>query len=450
MKRLFIIAHCSLPTAYWLLIAYCLLPTAYCFSQTVLYNGGTTITNDVNSVIYVDGNITNDVGGTIHNTGDIYLTKNWTNNEPSGCLDPTTGTVILDGASTQTITGTSSTTFNNLDCRNGSKKVLDILTYVGGTTGVLMLKSSPFDLNTNTLTVTNPLPAAITRTTGYILSETADPPSGPGYGIVVWYIGNTGPGNTYTYPFGTISGSYIPFDFKIKTAGVQSGTGYMALATYPTAVSATPNNRPLPSGVSNLIDQSTNLEAAPLCADRYWITDASVYTTKPTADITFTYTDADWNTTGGSTNTIWEDSLRAWRWNGAQWLNPGVGTDVPSTNKVTATSINLFGPWTLKGVEPPPPPPCGEFFLPNAFSPNGDGKNEFFRPRNNCIASLDFRIYNRWGNPVYISTSPTDPGWDGSTPKGKDGNDGVYIYTLSATLSDGTHFDKKGTVTLVK
>jgi gliding motility-associated-like protein len=88
--------------------------------------------------------------------------------------------------------------------------------------------------------------------------------------------------------------------------------------------------------------------------------------------------------------------------------------------------------------------------LPTAFSPNGDGKNEYFKPRNNCIASLDFRIYNRWGNPVYISTSPLDPGWDGSTPKGKDSSDGVYVYILQATLSDGSHFDRKGTVTLVR
>jgi hypothetical protein len=110
----------------------------------------------------------------------------------------------------------------------------------------------------------------------------------------------------------------------------------MALATYPTAVNANPNNRPLPTNVSNLMDPSTNLEAAPLCADRFWITNALNYTTKPTADITFTYTDADWSTSGGSTNTIWEDSLRAWRWSGTQWQNPALGTDNPNVNNVTA------------------------------------------------------------------------------------------------------------------
>ena len=442
MKRLFLLVSCLLSTVYFSL------------AQTTLYNGGAIITNDVNSIIYVDGNITNAIGGLIHNKGDIYLTKDWTNQEPSGCLDPTTGTVILDGAATQTITGTESTRFNNLDCRKGSKKILDVLThitYVGGTTGVLMLKSSPFDLNANTLEVTNPLPAAITRTSGYIISETADSPSGPGYGKIEWQIGNNGPGKNYTFPFGTKSGAYIPFDFNLKIAGNQSSTGAMAVSTYPTNVTATPNNRPLPTGVSNLIDASkNNVEAAPVCTDRFWITTASNYISKPNADIIFTYADVDWNTSGGSTNKIWEDSLRAWRWSGAQWLNPALGTDNPGMNKVTVPAVNIFSQWTLKGVEPPPPPPCGEFFLPNAFSPNADGHNDYFKPRNNCIASLDFRIYNRWGNPVYISTSPLDPGWDGSTFKSKEGNEGVYIYILSATLSDGTHFDKKGTVTLLK
>lgn len=424
----------------------------FSFSQTVLYNGGAIITADAGSIIYVDGEIINDTNGLIHNQGDIYLTKNWINHDSSGCLDPTTGTVILDGASTQSISGTQPTTFNNLDCRQGSKKILDIDTYVGGNTGVLILKSSPFVLNSHTLICTNPLPAAITRTSGYIISETEPAPSGNGYGTVEWRIKNSATGNNYTYPFGTVPGSYIPFVFNVKTAGLQNTTGALAISTYPTSVTANPNNRPLPSGITDLSDISntTNPEAAALCVDRFWITEALNYTTVPTADVIFTYADAEWNTSGGSTNTIFEDSLRAWRWGGSQWLLPTLGTDNPALNQVLVPSVNAFSQWTLKGAEPPPPPPCGEFFIPNAFSPNSDGKNEFFRPRNNCIASLDFRIYNRWGNVVYVSTNPADPGWDGSTPKGKESNNGVYVYILQATLSDGTFFDKKGSVTLVK
>lgn len=94
---------------------------------------------------------------------------------------------------------------------------------------------------------------------------------------------------------------------------------------------------------------------------------------------------------------------------------------------------------------------CGEFFLPNAFSPNGDSKNDGFKPilQNNCIKDMELKIYNRWGNLVFETTDFTK-GWDGSTSKGKDGNEGVYVYDLKATMIDGTMVERKGTVNLLK
>lgn len=415
-------------------------------SQTVLYNGGTDITVDAGAIVYVDGDVNNSTTGAIHNKGDIYLTGNWINNAPSGCLDPTTGTVILDGGA-QTIMGGQITTFNNLDCRNGGTKTLNITTIVGGNTGVLSLNNCPFVLNSNKLIVTNPATGAITRTMGYIVSET-DPTAG--YGTIDWRIGNS-TGN-YTYPFGTVNGSYIPFLFNITTAGFQSTNGSIALATYPTLTSANPNNRPLPTGVTDLIDISKGMDASALCNDRYWIIDAFNYVTNPTANITFTYLDSEWDNSFGSTNTIVEDSLKAWRWNGVQWQLPAIGNANPTANIVTVNGVNTFSPWTLLGDEPLPPPPpipCGDFFLPNAFSPNADNKNDYFRPRNNCITAIDFRIYNRWGNLVFETTDVNTKGWNGSTPEGKDANEGVYAYEIKATVN-GKELVQKGTVTLMR
>ena len=437
MKKIFF------PSVFLLLTSY------FSYSQTaVIYNATQNFYVDAGAMVFVDGDVFNDASGHIKNKGDIHLTKDWTNKEIPGGLDPTTGTVFLDGGA-QFIQGTQTSTFNNLKCIGNGKKTLNITTVVGGNTGVLSLLADPFDLNSKTLIVTNPLPAAVTRTSGYIISETAP---AAGYGTVEWRMGNSAAGNNYTYPFATVSGSYIPFEFDVTTAGVQSATGNLAVATYPTNVTASPNNRPLPNTVGNLNDASGN-ESAIICADRFWITDANNYTAVPKGDITFSYTNSEWDNSGGSTNNIVEDSLKAWRWNGAQWLNPSAGTDNPSASpsEVVVPGVNAFSIWTLKGTEPPPPPPCGDFFLPNAFSPNGDGKNEFFRPRSICIKTLDFRIYNRWGNMVYASNSPTDSGWDGTTPKnGKDGNEGVYSYELNATLLNGTVIVKKGTVTLLK
>src|ERR1051326_9048254 len=139
------------------------LISSFSFTQTVFFNHGTDVFVDAGAIIFVDGDVSDTVGGFIHNKGDIYLTRNWINEEPSGCLDPTTGKVWLTGASTQTITGSKTRTFNNLDCKTSSKKILYVNTIVGGNTGVLSLNNAPFDLNSKTLIVTNPLPSAITR-----------------------------------------------------------------------------------------------------------------------------------------------------------------------------------------------------------------------------------------------------------------------------------------------
>ncbi len=418
---------------------------AYSFANAqtaVLYNSTQLFSVDAGAVVFVDGDIVNGASGHIQNKGDIYLTKDWTNDEIVGALDPTDGKVILAGTS-QLITGTQITTFNNLDCQNTGTKTLNIHTIVGGNTGVLSLNNAPFDLNSNTLIVTNPIPAAITRNNGYIISETVP----PNYGIIEWRMGNSAAGNNYTYPFGTIAGTYIPFLYNVTTAGVQITNGDVSVSTYPTNVTLAINNRPLPTGVGNLDDVNGN-EAASACLDRYWIVNANNYSLNPVADITFTYRDAEWDgSVGGSTNNlISENDLLAWKWSGTSWQNPTMGTNT-GANTVNVTGVSGSAPWTLKGAELI----CGDFFLPNAFSPNGDTKNDMFpwkTPRG-CLTDFSIKIYNRWGNLVFESADQNKV-WDGSTPKGKDGNEGVYAYELNATLNDGTPIGKKGTVTLLK
>lgn len=86
--------------------------------------------------------------------------------------------------------------------------------------------------------------------------------------------------------------------------------------------------------------------------------------------------------------------------------------------------------------------------VPNAFSPNGDGKNEKLYVRGNNISELDLKIFNRLGNKVYHSTSVSD-GWDGSY-QGKIQECDVYVYILTGKLNDGTKFEKSGSIALIK
>jgi len=94
---------------------------------------------------------------------------------------------------------------------------------------------------------------------------------------------------------------------------------------------------------------------------------------------------------------------------------------------------------------------CGDIFIPNAFSPNGDGANDvlFIKAMNNsCIQSMSFEIYDRWGVKVF-DTTDTAIGWDGKH-KGKEMDPAVFVYNLQAILMDGSYITKKGNVSLIK
>lgn len=86
--------------------------------------------------------------------------------------------------------------------------------------------------------------------------------------------------------------------------------------------------------------------------------------------------------------------------------------------------------------------------LPNAFSPNGDGKNDVLYVRGNNISEVELFIYNRLGVMVFQSTSQSN-GWDGSY-KGSMQEPDTYVYILKAKMLDGTTFEKAGTVALLR
>lgn len=93
---------------------------------------------------------------------------------------------------------------------------------------------------------------------------------------------------------------------------------------------------------------------------------------------------------------------------------------------------------------------CGEpfIYIPNAFSPNGDGENEVLYVRGSLIAEMEWRIYDRWGELVFESYNRLD-GWDG-TFRGKPMDPDVYDYYLKVTCIDGVENIIKGNVTLIR
>ncbi|MFT3827389.1 MAG: gliding motility-associated C-terminal domain-containing protein [Chitinophagaceae bacterium] len=90
-----------------------------------------------------------------------------------------------------------------------------------------------------------------------------------------------------------------------------------------------------------------------------------------------------------------------------------------------------------------------DIFVPNAFTPNGDGKNDVIRPIYVGISQVNFfRLYNRWGQLVF-STTQTTKGWDG-TLGGVQQSSGTFVYMVQGVDYTGRVISKRGTVILVR
>ncbi|HEX4876339.1 MAG TPA: PKD domain-containing protein [Chitinophagaceae bacterium] len=89
------------------------------------------------------------------------------------------------------------------------------------------------------------------------------------------------------------------------------------------------------------------------------------------------------------------------------------------------------------------------YYLPTAFTPNGDGLNDIVRPYLVGMKSLkSFSIFNRWGTLIFYSTKEGD-GWDGKS-KGVMQDGGVYVWMLEFYTNDNKLITEKGTITLIR
>jgi gliding motility-associated-like protein len=89
------------------------------------------------------------------------------------------------------------------------------------------------------------------------------------------------------------------------------------------------------------------------------------------------------------------------------------------------------------------------YYLPTAFTPNGDGLNDIVRPYLVGMKSLkSFSIFNRWGNLIFYSTKEGE-GWDGKS-KGVPQDGGVYVWMLEFYTNDNKLITEKGTITVIR
>lgn len=127
--------------------------------------------------------------------------------------------------------------------------------------------------------------------------------------------------------------------------------------------------------------------------------------------------------------------------------NPVVDFAEPGTYPITLVAYNAFGCTdTARGlvvIEP-----GLDIFIPNVFTPNGDGINDEWNIRTSGIP-YQVWVYDRWGNLVFEGNASRL--WNGRHKNsGSDCPEGAYTYKLVATLPGGQTFTRTGTVTLLR
>ena len=148
----------------------------------------------------------------------------------------------------------------------------------------------------------------------------------------------------------------------------------------------------------------------------------------------------------GSTNYLWSP---------AQWLNNiGIANPVslPQSNIEYIVRVsNNFGCFDYDSIRVKVFNVEAGLYVPSAFTPNGDGKNDIFRPIILGMKSLDiFRVYNRWGQLLYSGTNINEGGgWDG-TFAGKGQDPATYIWYAEGINYNNIKIKKKGYVVLIR
>ena len=148
----------------------------------------------------------------------------------------------------------------------------------------------------------------------------------------------------------------------------------------------------------------------------------------------------------------------SWLWTPVRWLscdncaNPvaTIYNDISYNLKVT----NIYGCAARQTVKIKTMCKDAQVFIPNAFTPDGDGVNDIFMIRAKGISNIRYlRIFNRWGELVFERTDfpPNSKAyaWNGKI-RGIQGPPDVFVYTAEVVCSNGTGYFYKGNVSILK
>ncbi|MBV9961848.1 MAG: gliding motility-associated C-terminal domain-containing protein, partial [Parafilimonas sp.] len=160
---------------------------------------------------------------------------------------------------------------------------------------------------------------------------------------------------------------------------------------------------------------------------------------------------------GYQTVTQGSEDIISWQWSppsGISCLNCPAPVLQPVSNQTYTVLVkNIAGCSVEKHITITVLCKGQNLFIPNTFSPNGDGMNDYFYPRGKGFSVKSLRIFSRWGTIVYERTNfpPNQQayGWDG-TYNGKAATPDVYVFIAEILCDNGGIITTKGNITLLR
>ncbi|MBC7915003.1 MAG: gliding motility-associated C-terminal domain-containing protein [Pyrinomonadaceae bacterium] len=386
--------------------------------QLIHLNGDAVITVN-SSYIHKKDAVTN-FSGTITNNGTLTVKENWTNDDPASVVfdKESQGLVDLSG-DVQVIGGNSNTVFPSLTLSGSGDKWLASNIVIAG---VLSLGDKQLHAEFNNVHIINPNVNAITGT-GFISTDN--------YGAL---LRNTNSNAEYLFPMGSIKNSvtlYRPINFKPDNS-------------LDNIFSATINyNDPGNDG----FDHTRKRYDIQNVWDKYYFV---LGQKSGNSKFNVTFFQNSKSEKNATQLVHWEKYYSVWGKASPSTVTGGsFGSDLAGdtlNTSVLYTAPESFQsmPFTFSSLSSTAGLNPFTFF--NAFSPDGDGKNDTWYVKNiELYPDNKLTIFNRWGDEVYNAKGySNEKGWDGA-----DLSSGTYYYVLTANI-DGTARIYKGFITLIK
>ncbi|MCE9537693.1 MAG: gliding motility-associated C-terminal domain-containing protein [Bacteroidetes bacterium] len=391
-----------------LFFVFLFLLSTFSFSQIDVINNGLPVSNTNDSVIIM-GNVTHQGNGSIANSGSFYISGDWINNNPSGAVfsTGTNGWLHLNGGM-QNIGGNTSTHFNNLNLvGTGVKQLNGVNTEIEDT---LALNDREFASGDNIVLVMATGTDVITRSNGFVSSTNDGGLSR-----------NTLSTNRYSFPVGSTTGTSLFRPVDITPNSMSANTFKVRMA----------NVNASNEGFDITTKDAELGEINPNYYHRINRINGNSF-----ADITIYY---DSVLDGDFTAMTQWGTISQWENLGAVATTSNYGFPGITKNGIYNFSTTPFALSSEVGAS---------VFVPNVFSPNGDGFNDVLRVRGKGIEEMQFIIFNRWGEKVF-ETTDVNSGWDG-TDNGQPMNLSVFVYSVKGKYKNGKFFDEKGNVTLMR